>query len=529
MIELLPSKATFAPGEELVVEVRGSKGPGRLSLWRLDALVAEADLPAGERFVRFSPQPEGGYGVEGFGERTALDVLADPLSRARYGFVSDFSRDREVAGVLDNMRRLHLNAVQFYDWMYRHARLLPPADDFVDSLGRALSLATVKRLVAGLKSVGSLPFGYAAVYAAGTDEWPEWEDDGLYRADGAPWTLGDDFLWNVDPSSARWQSHFASELQEAVTSVGFAGFHLDQYGAPKYALRKDGTRVDLSEAFPALIDRLAGDLPDARLIFNNVNDFPTWSTAAADQDAVYIEVWPPHDRLADLAGLVDRAHALAPTKSVILAAYLTPYAGNGSAAGAVAAERLVLATVFSHGAGALLHGEERSVLTEAYYVQHAELDADGEASTRRYYDFAVRYGDLLFSRDAVDVTSTHAGGINEDIRLDAPVSVAFTSTPGSVWMRIVRLPTGLLVNLIDLSHEADDLWNAPKRGGAPLAGLRLTVERSDSRPPRFLFADPDEQPGLRELRATFDGRNDTVTLPAFRTWAIVWLPTGEDA
>ena len=40
------------------------------------------------------------------------------------------------------------------------------------------------------------------------------------------------------------------------------GFHLDQYGAPKRALRADGTEVDLALAFPALIDHLAGELPD---------------------------------------------------------------------------------------------------------------------------------------------------------------------------------------------------------------------------------------------------------------------------
>ena len=73
--------------------------------------------------------------------------------------------------------------------------------------------------------------------------------------------------------------------------------------------------VDLASAFPALIDRLAGELPDARLIFNNVNDFPTWSTAAANQAAVYIEVWSPHDRLTDLARLAEQAHSFAPERS----------------------------------------------------------------------------------------------------------------------------------------------------------------------------------------------------------------------
>ncbi len=250
--------------------------------------------------------------------------------RARYGFVSDYSAGRDVAGVVENVRRLHLNAIQFYDWMYRHARLLPPQDEFVDSMGRLLSLVTVRELVDELRKVGSLPLGYAAVYAAGRDEWPNWKADGLYRGSGEPWTLGDDFLWNVDPTSERWQEHFAADLRAAEAEVGFSGFHLDQYGAPKYALRADGSSVDLAEAFPALIDRLAHELPEACLIFNNVNDFPTWTTAGATQAAVYIEVWSPHERLADLASLVQKARALAPEKSIILAAYLSVYA-NGSA------------------------------------------------------------------------------------------------------------------------------------------------------------------------------------------------------
>jgi dextranase len=521
--ELIPMKATFEPGEPVEVEVRGSSGPGQLFLWRLDTCVATAEIEADERIAQFPPQPEGGYGVEGLDASTALDVLADPLSRARYGFVSDYTAGREVDGVVDNVRRLHLNAVQFYDWMYRHARLLPPADDFVDALGRPLSLATVRRLVDRLSSSGSLPLGYAAVYAVGRDEWPSWQSDGLYRSSGEPWTLGDDFLWNVDPTSERWRAHFADDLRAAVAEVGFAGFHLDQYGAPKYALRADGTEVDLAEAFPALINRLAGELPNSKLIFNNVNDFPTWSTASADQAAVYIEVWSPHDRLSDIACLVRKALSLAPEKSVILAAYLSVYA-NGDLAGAQEAERLLLATAFSHGGSVLLHGEERDVLTEAYYVRHARLSAENEESTRRYYDFAVRYGNLLFDRGAVDVTETHVGGVNEEMRIETEAVVSTEPRAGCLWVRAVKLREGLLVHLIDLSRQEDDRWDAPKRSADPLNGVRISLERTIREPGRFLFAAPDEQPALLPLGPDYDGRYDTIEIPAFRTWALVWIP-----
>jgi hypothetical protein len=56
MTELLPAKATFAPGEPIAVEARGVRGPVRLM--HLDRLVAEASVDEG--VVTFPPQPEGG-------------------------------------------------------------------------------------------------------------------------------------------------------------------------------------------------------------------------------------------------------------------------------------------------------------------------------------------------------------------------------------------------------------------------------------------------------------------------------------
>ena len=513
-MELLPAKATFAPGEPIAVEARGAADGTTLRLVHLEHTVGEANVANG--IAVFPAQPEGGYGVEGAGAASALDVLARPLTRPRYGFVSHYESGRTADGVADNVRRFHLNAVQFYDWMYRHATLLPPQDEFEDALGQHLSLETVRRLVAAVLDAGSLPMAYAAVYAVGREAWPEWENEGLFRADGSPWMLGD-FLWNVDPSNERWVGHFAGELQ-AARAVGFAGFHLDQYGSPKWALRADGTRVELAEAFPALIDRLAGDVPDAELIFNNVNDFPTWATAAARQALTYIEVWAPHTRLTHLAELVTKARSYAPEQPVILAAYLSSYTGDE--AGAVAAEQLQLATVFSHGGTVLLHGEEDAVLTEAYYVSHRRISKRAQDEARRYFDFAVRYGDLLFDTTAVDLTRTHLGGENEEVRIEAPVPVATDAGPGVLWGRVLQTRHGLLVSLIDLSAQDDDRWDAPKRPPQPLAGVRLSVLRRGAAQPIVHAAGP-ASPALTQLTVETSDRYDTVVVPPFTTWSLV--------
>src|SRR5579862_616779 len=515
MTSLLPAKATFSPAEPVVVEARGVQDGETMRLYRLDALVGEVAVDRG--LGGFPPQTPGGYGVEVNGTTTALDVLERPLERPRYGFVSRFDVDRDPGGVAENVRRFHLNAVQFYDWMYRHASLLPPSDEFEDALGRRLSLATVRRLIDAVSAAGSLPLAYAAVYAVGKDAWSDWRDEGLYRADGSPWMLGD-FLWNVDPSSGRWTAHFVRELQSAL-ALGFAGVHLDQYGSPKWALRSDGTRVDLARAFPALLQRIAAALPDAQLVFNNVNDFPTWSTAGAPTALTYIEVWPPHTRLRDLTTLVANARSYAPGKPVVLAAYLSSY--DGDEARALQAEKLQLATVFSSGSTVLLHGEENAVLTDPYYVRHGTLSVAAQDEARRYFDFLVRYGDLLLDPHAVDVTSSHLGGENQEVEIEAPVPVGVEPEPGVLWGRVIRAGDSLLIHLIDLSGQDDDCWDAPKHPSAPLQGVRVSILRRGSNAPLVLAADPEKRPALTPLAVATGELYDVVEIPSFSTWLLL--------
>jgi dextranase len=277
----------------------------------------------------------------------------------------------------------------------------------------------------------------------------------------------------------------------------------------------------LEEAFPALLERLAVEVPEARMIFNNVNDFPTWATARATQSAIYIEVWAPSVRLGHLAGIVTKAREYAPDKAVILAAYLSSYRGDEAAASA--AERLQHAVVLSHGGTVLLHGEERNVLTEAYYVSNREISAASSDAARRCYDFAVRHGDVLFDRESVDVTRTHLGGENLEVRVEAQVPVSIDCEPGALWARVIRTKAGLLVSLIDLSGQEDDLWDGPKQAAAPLRGVKVAVERVRHDAPRFDFAEPDDAPGLARLESRFDGRHDIVELPPFAPWALVLI------
>lgn len=544
--DLLPTKARYATDEPVLVEVRGAV-TGTLQVHHLGELVRSVPV-AGAGAVDLGTLPEGGYGVrlvpspdlpeasvdsdapdasgapsvasDTAALRTAVLVTDRPRARMRYGFVASYAQDKDVTGVVDLARRLHLDAVQLYDWAYRHADLLGGGPEYQDALGQTISLATVRRLAAALADAGSDALGYAAVYAVGRDEWASWAHRAMLRTDGEPWTLGD-FLWLVDPAARDWQEHLVADLQGAVRDLGLAGFHLDQYGFPRRAQLVDGTPVDLARSFRSFLEAARTGLPEQRLVFNNVNDFPTWATADAPQDAVYIEVWPPHTTLASLAEVVTRARAAGAGRPVVIAAYQHVYS-TAPAAQADQATALTMATLFSHGATQLLAGETGHVLVDPYYVRHHAAEASTLALLHRWYDFLAEHDELLLAPQAADVTGAWVGAYNEALDVTYPEAVTSSdAVAGTVWRRVVDVDGRLVIHLVNLVGQADTEWDAPHQPpGDPGAGV-LRVRRAGSALPSVLVADPDGTGRLSSVPVVPDGEYATATLPPLATWQLV--------
>lgn len=520
--ELLPCASVYPAGGRVRVEVRGVDGPGRLTAWHLGDPVRGIDVES-DGVVDLGELPPGGYLVEFAGARTAVDVTTDARSVLRYGFVADFRPGRDVAAVRDNLRRLHLTGVQFYDWAYRHADLLGGGTDYLDALGQPVSLDTVRSLVAVCHEIGSDALGYAAVYAVGPQEWPAWEHDALLTAEGSTYALGD-FLFLVDPAAEDWLLHFISDLDAAVTQVGFDGFHLDQYGYPKRALRADGYTIDLADSFPRMIGGARTEFPAARLVFNNVNDFPTWATAEAPQDAVYIEVWKPQVGLEHLAQTATRARALAGGKPVVIAAYQHVYESVPAGQADLSAS-FTMATLFSHGVTHLLAGEADRILTDPYYVRNHQVAPSTEDLLRRYYDFAVAYSELLFDPALVDVTSSVVSDYNGDIDVVFQgYEVDQIARPGLVWRRVAALPDGRYVmHLINLTGQHDTAWDAPRQSPVDPGPATLTVRRTGPGMPRVRLASPDADLHLRDVPLTANGEFATGVLPAPAVWQLLLI------
>jgi len=530
-MEIFPEKGRYLPGEDIVLTISysGAAEHFRISVFRMDACIQVIEVTrTGERTrVLLSPMADDfcGLGVvceteDGEHAVCAVDIQKD-LHVFRYGFLSDFSRAETNESDVLAMAKHHVNAVQFYDWSYRHDTLVAEFDDYTDMMGKPNSLEVIRRKIAACHERGMCTLGYGAVYAASeafAAQHPEWR---LFARAKQPIRFIDVFaIMNL---RSGWKEHIIAQYRAAV-NAGFDGIHLDTYGFPKTALDTAGNIVHLEDDFAPLIEQTRKALPEATLVFNNVGGWPVERTMHAPVDAVYIEVWPPFERYEHLRQLIVTAKQA--QKPVVLAAYPAPFRLD-TPERALNAQLVLMSTIAAHGATQLWFGEESAALTQGYYADYTRLTAEQEQQLRSYDDFIVRYEALLFDDSLLDVSMTHTGWDNEEYLCSVPYSV--TGEGGKLWLVLREQGNRKLITLINLAGDESSLWNAGRNVPAPIKDITLRIQAFSS-PVKCWTASPDRNHGATEPVAVTreQGANGdflTVCLPVLERFAILYLET----
>lgn len=520
-IDLYPACGTFQPGEEvqLIAELAGEAeeaGAIRLSIFHLNRQVRTLEHPISITTARCAttigwtpdvPTAQG-YGVEaelldsnrGVLDRasTAVDVLERWTDFPRYGFLSDFAPDRDdVEATIDSLRRYHINGLQFYDWHYRHDSPLPPAETYHDPLGRVLSRGTLKRFLDTARNCGMACMAYLAVYAASLEFWQQHPAMALYDSSGTPLSF-EGFLGLMDPSpGSDWTRHLLQQSGEVLDRLGFDGLHIDQYGEPKLAFNHRGQSVDLPEAFTEFIAALRRDRPQAAVVFNAVGNWPIEQLATADQHFVYIEInheIPTYEAVREV--LLD-ARRLSGGKPVVLAWYLP----SQPPPNLLIADALAL----SLGGSRIELGERDRLLTDPYFPKHQPLPLDLSRTLRRYYDFAVRYGDLIGPSAKLDPRGLSAQG------------------PPGTWA-IARSSRGwLTICLVNHGDSAADRWDLPLPAPRTIRDVVLEVDWKGDLA-NVLWASPDRGDlSLMPVEWAVESGILRATFPELRYWSILAL------
>lgn len=498
-------RARYAPGDKVTFTIVAEPSLLDLSpdtvvvrILRLTEVVDTIRLPvkSGETRwqVSWTPPPRpAGYVVEAALEHagearakaeSAFDVATHWTKQPRYGFLTEYGPwDPEAeSAAFEAMNRLHLNGLQFYDWLYRHEQPVPPTATFTDSMGRQLYVDTIEKKIALARQYHMAPMAYVAIYAASPAFYTRHRDWGLYDRSGNPIDFGDGYLFLMNPSrGSEWSKHLIAEFEKVLKHFDFAGVHIDQYGYPKLAYDAQGRTVVVASAFRSFLDDTKAALKEASpqrntVTFNSVTNWPAALVAQSAYDFNYIEVWPPYTTYGDLETIIRGAYDSSAGKATVIAAYVdSPHEPT---------VRLLDAVIFAHGATHIELGEGNGMLVDPYFPKFQRVNRDLWQALTRYYDFIVGYKEWLYGPRLPLAAEKH-------ILLDGEAA-APRPVPGRVHAVAYRAEDAqrTVVSLINLSSTDTVEWKATQPEPERIEGLEVTV-MVDHEPRRVWTASPD--------------------------------------
>ena len=352
-------KATYTPGEAatIYVDVDGATGTktAHIQITHLNETIWENDVTftanGGKTTVPISWTPpttdHQGYlvsiTIDGKQIVTAIDVSSDVTTYPRYGYSVDFMPGETSAESDAMMKELaqvyHVNIVQYYDWMYRHEKILPDeGDEWVDMFGHTLSRQTIQQRIDAGHAYNQKAMAYQMSYMAregytenGVD--PKWGlyssqtnhnidydpsdnstisgiDQYLFPLEGKPAPL----LMTFNPLNTDWQNFMANQYKGAVNILGFDGIQIDQmgdfWGRDAQYYDYDGNYVNLGESFAPFTNAIKRQLTENNsakniVTMNAVNggseDYFSSNSiiSTANTDFAFSELWGNSDSYKD--------------------------------------------------------------------------------------------------------------------------------------------------------------------------------------------------------------------------------------
>jgi len=525
IVDFYPSQGSFAPGEVVTffIELEAFNSQDitlRIFVRHLaeQPIVIEKQvlLTHGEHTVQMQwtpPAKPAGYSARleilspSLHATTAFDVLSKWTDFPRYGFLTDFSASRaDPETVLKKLMRFHINGLQFYDWQFRHDQLLAPTEDYIDPLGRAMSLASVRKLVDVAHQYGMAAMPYLAIYAASADFWRAHPDWALCDEAGKPIAFGENFLGLMNPTTGSpWSGHLLAEGARVLQGIPFDGLHIDQYGDPKQAWDSNHNPVDLPKGFVDFIQSASDQHPDRTILFNAVGNWPIEALAESAVDFIYIEVWPPDVEYRHLAKIVLNAVRCSYGKAVVIAHYLPASRPTNNL--------LADAVIVASGGTRIELGEDARLLSDPYFPKHEELSSELSLALRQLADFNVRNGEWLSSY----TLSTADKNNWAESELDSE----FIFTDNSIMTVARRYPKSLSIQLVNFNGlDLHQRWDETHTAPTPCQNVSVKMQ-IDKRPSQIFWDCPELTDGPRALDFEYTAGALTFQIPQINYLGLV--------
>lgn len=365
-------KSTHEPGKQATITAEASTGGTvHFSVSHLGVEIdsGDATVENGKATWTYTTPSEDGQGYlvtatggDGTHAETAIDASTSWTRFPRMGYLSHFKPTapegtdghttyegflfQKPQDYIDKLSRdYHINALQYYDWQYRHEQPVATGD-LADKwpLWYRDTYASKKTITdyiqdAGKANMGSL--AYSMAYAANDnydtntikDEWRLREDNGSYwvRDLGEQWWVptpkgvdkpkSHQFMMNVN--NADWRTYITGQYKTQKTEFKFDGTHIDTLGQTS---KKDasGNPVDLTDGLAALVDDTYKNV-GGQVGINLPDGAGSEKINKASAAYMYTELWDHNETNAQVASYLQSARNNAGNKPQIVAAYANNY------------------------------------------------------------------------------------------------------------------------------------------------------------------------------------------------------------
>ena len=365
-------KSTHEPGKQATITAEASTGGTvHFSVSHLGVEIdsGDATVDNGKATWTYTTPSEDGQGYlvtatggDGTHAETAIDASTSWTRFPRMGFLSHFKPTapqgtdghttyesflfQQPQDYIDKLSQdYHINALQYYDWQYRHEQPVATGD-LADKwpLWYRDTYASKKTITDYIQDAGNANMGslaYSMAYAANDnydtntikDEWRLREDNGSYwvRDLGEQWWVptpkgvdkpkSHQFMMNVN--NEDWRTYITGQYKTQKTEFKFDGTHIDTLGQTS---KKDasGNPVDLTDGLAALVDDTYKNV-GGQVGINLPDGAGSEKINKASAAYMYTELWDHNETNAQVASYLQSARNNAGNKPQIVAAYANNY------------------------------------------------------------------------------------------------------------------------------------------------------------------------------------------------------------
>lgn len=544
IVEMTTDKACYKPGEMINFTVNKSlPASAKIRYRQLSRVIGETNIP-GRAWQWTAPQTDFTgymadiYSIESGSEKIygsiAIDVSSDWSKFPRYGFLSAYGQfpDPHMDSVVNNLNRLHINGLQFYDWAYDHHQPLAgtvdnPATSWKDIASRDTYKSTVDYYIsaAHTRNMNAMSYNlcYGALNDAATDgvsdQWYMYSDQGHHNK--AVLNLSAPFkskIYLLNPANTPWQQYIAAKTQDMYSVYAFDGYHVDQVGDLGAMYDYTGNLINIPSAFGSFLNAMKTAAPSKRLVMNAVNQFGQQDNIARTPvDFLYTEVWAPNEGYADLARIImDNDSWSNNSKKSVLTAYMDYDIANNSGYFNTPGVLLTDAVIFAFG-GAHLEMGDHMLCKEYFPNANLQLKPDLQQALPHYYDFLTGYENLL--RDG--------GSFNMPDIISADGKISLNNWPpknGSVSVIGKDMGSRQVIHLINFANASSFDWR-DRNGTQTMPETFRNISfilNTTKKIIKLWMASPDLNGGaLQEIPFTPSGNAISFTLLSLQYWDMV--------